>query len=232
MQTIVEELRRERDFYKAEADSMQVARNESLELTRTTSKKLEQEKDSALAKFVAVDKQLADTRAEVNMLRTSNSETKASLDAALKELSTSKEREQVLGTQLEHSKKAIDKFASVEADSMIKDKKLADLQGVIAKLADEMEVMKSAYKEEQLLRKKYFNMMEDMKGKIRVYCRSRPIHAKESQAGHKLACSFTDPYTIDVATALQSKSFGFDRVFPPDSTQAEVFSDTSVCARQ
>lgn len=31
----------------------------------------------------------------------------------------------------------------------------------------------------QILRKKYYNMIEDMKGKIRVYCRARPLSRSE-----------------------------------------------------
>ena len=31
----------------------------------------------------------------------------------------------------------------------------------------------------QVLRKKYYNMVEDMKGKIRVYCRARPMSKSE-----------------------------------------------------
>ena len=31
----------------------------------------------------------------------------------------------------------------------------------------------------QVLRKKYYNMVEDMKGKIRVYCRVRPMSKVE-----------------------------------------------------
>ena len=33
----------------------------------------------------------------------------------------------------------------------------------------------------QVLRKKYYNMVEDMKGKIRVYCRSRPLSGSEKE---------------------------------------------------
>jgi hypothetical protein len=41
-----------------------------------------------------------------------------------------------------------------------------------AKRLDELEKL---YREEQVTRKRAFNMMEDLKGKIRVYCRVRPI---------------------------------------------------------
>ena len=31
------------------------------------------------------------------------------------------------------------------------------------------------------MRKKYYNMVEDMKGKIRVYCRARPLSGSEKE---------------------------------------------------
>ena len=34
-----------------------------------------------------------------------------------------------------------------------------------------------------LLRKKYYNQIEDMKGKVRVYCRSRPLSKTEVGRG-------------------------------------------------
>ena len=39
--------------------------------------------------------------------------------------------------------------------------------------------LQNLYKEEMVLRKRYWNMMEDMKGKIRVYCRTRPLSHSE-----------------------------------------------------
>lgn len=68
-----------------------------------------------------------------------------------------------------------------------------------------------------------------MKGKIRVMCRTRPISDKELASGQKMACEFADPYSLTVAASNQTKSFNFDRVFDPSTSQEEVFSDTSVC---
>jgi hypothetical protein len=39
--------------------------------------------------------------------------------------------------------------------------------------------LETKYKEQVTLRKKYYNMIEDMKGKIRVYARCRPMAAYE-----------------------------------------------------
>lgn len=41
----------------------------------------------------------------------------------------------------------------------------------------------------QVLRKKYYNMVEDMKGKIRVYCRVRPMSSTETKNVSAFLCS-------------------------------------------
>lgn len=43
----------------------------------------------------------------------------------------------------------------------------------------ELKTLTENYNSERTLRKKYYNMIEDMKGKIRVYCRVRPLSKSE-----------------------------------------------------
>lgn len=45
--------------------------------------------------------------------------------------------------------------------------------------AQELKTASENYNSERILRKKYYNMIEDMKGKIRVYCRARPLSKSE-----------------------------------------------------
>lgn len=45
--------------------------------------------------------------------------------------------------------------------------------------AQELKTATENYNSERILRKKYYNMIEDMKGKIRVYCRARPLSKSE-----------------------------------------------------
>ena len=80
---------------------------------------------------------------------------------------------------------------------------------------------------ERVLRKKYFNMIEDLKGKIRVYCRLRPLTPMEQRVQHSVA-DVIDPYTLVINTPKGPKEFHFDRVFLPDDTQETVFEDTHV----
>ena len=58
---------------------------------------------------------------------------------------------------------------SAQASEVVEAKKAAKEAKKIA------EDMTRQYKEESVLRKRYWNMMEDMKGKIRVFCRTRPM---------------------------------------------------------
>jgi hypothetical protein len=80
---------------------------------------------------------------------------------------------------------------------------------------------------ERVLRKKYFNTIEDLKGKIRVYCRLRPLTPVEQRIQHSVA-NVIDPYTLVINTPKGPKEFHFDRVFLPDDTQETVFEDTHV----
>ena len=43
----------------------------------------------------------------------------------------------------------------------------------------ELDIVATKYKEEQVKRKRLLNELEDIKGKIRVYCRIRPFSKTE-----------------------------------------------------
>nr|XP_029118654.1 kinesin-like protein KIN-14I isoform X2 [Elaeis guineensis] len=88
----------------------------------------------------------------------------------------------------------------------------------------ELEVL---YKEEQILRKRYYNMIEDMKGKIRVYCRLRPLNDKEIVAKEKSIISSIDEFTVAHPWKDdKSKQHIYDHVFDQTASQEEVFEDT------
>lgn len=73
-----------------------------------------------------------------------------------------------------------------------------------------------------------------MKGKIRVFCRCRPQKPDENE---KSLCTinFLDEKTLSVLKSREAnrtpidsvQDFSFDRVFPPVSSQDEIFEDLS-----
>ena len=72
------------------------------------------------------------------------------------------------------------------------------------------------------MRKRVFNQMEDMKGKIRVYARVRPILAFETAQGQAEALTFPDPLTLNLTWRREKREYQFDNIFQPASTQAQV----------
>ncbi|KAF0718044.1 hypothetical protein AaE_010727, partial [Aphanomyces astaci] len=93
-------------------------------------------------------------------------------------------------------------------------------------LTQQYATLESQYKEEQALRKKYYNTIEDMKGKIRVYCRCRPMSSSELDRNCHSCVRFLDDFTLEVDTARGPRSFTYDAVFNPSHTQDHVFEDT------
>ncbi|XP_050227524.1 kinesin-like protein KIN-14E [Mercurialis annua] len=83
------------------------------------------------------------------------------------------------------------------------------------------------YKEEQVLRKRYFNTIEDMKGKIRVFCRLRPLSEKEIAEKESSIVTRTDEFTVEHPWKDdKAKQHLYDHVFDGNATQEDVFEDT------
>ncbi|XP_058881588.1 uncharacterized protein si:dkey-96l17.6 isoform X1 [Acipenser ruthenus] len=70
-------------------------------------------------------------------------------------------------------------------------------------------------------------MVEVMKGKIRVFCRIRPLNKSEEARGSRFVVGCPDEYSVTVDSARGLKEFQFDKIFNSTSSQEEVFEDTS-----
>lgn len=88
-------------------------------------------------------------------------------------------------------------------------------------------VMEVKYKEELKKRKKLHNMIEDMKGKIRVFCRVRPMNKKEKDMDCETCMDVEDEMTMKVTTKNGPKKFNFDSIFGENSTQEEVYDESN-----
>jgi len=83
---------------------------------------------------------------------------------------------------------------------------------------------------ESALRRKYFNQVQELKGNIRVYCRVRPILEKEtkSRGGCGECLTYTKGEgTLTLTQDTRVKTFEFEQIFKPSSTQPQVFAEVS-----
>lgn len=68
-----------------------------------------------------------------------------------------------------------------------------------------------------------------MKGKIRVFCRLRPLNEKEIAESENEAVRGLDEFTVEhIWKDDKPKQHLYDRVFDGAATQDEVFEDTKV----
>ena len=94
-------------------------------------------------------------------------------------------------------------------------------------MSKELAGVADKFKEEQLKRKGLLNELEDLKGKIRVYCRVRPFSESEKAdaARYKMAVEINDTMSLTVRGRIDH-TYNFDSVFGPESTQEQVFGET------
>ncbi|KAG6634545.1 hypothetical protein I3843_12G125000 [Carya illinoinensis] len=86
--------------------------------------------------------------------------------------------------------------------------------------------------EGETLRKKLHNTILELKGNIRVFCRVRPILPDDGITTEVNVISYPTSIEalgrgIDVVQNGQRHSFTFDKVFMPDATQDDVFTEIS-----
>lgn len=125
---------------------------------------------------------------------------------------------------LQGSLKELEELREMKEDI---DRKNAQTAAILKKQAEQLAELETLYKEEQVLRKRYFNMMEDMKGKIRVYARWRPLSEKEVSDGQKSVLASPDEFTLEHPWKEDKpKQHQFDHVFDCNTTQDQIFENT------
>jgi len=75
-------------------------------------------------------------------------------------------------------------------------------------------------------RKKLHNIVEDMKGKVRVFCRVRPMIKSEVDRGCRSVATLIDDFNLNLETKNGPKVFPYDSCFGPSASQEQIFEDT------
>lgn len=126
-------------------------------------------------------------------------------------------------TALQNNLKELEELRELKEDI---DRKNEQTAAILRMQGAQLAEMEALYKEEQVLRKRYFNMIEDMKGKIRVYCRLRPLTEKEIALKERNVLLCVDEFTVEHLWKEETKQHMYDRVFDGSATQDDVFEDT------
>ena len=98
---------------------------------------------------------------------------------------------------------------------------LGNMTAVVGGMAQDRSDAVQSLKKEMTERKRLHNLVLDLKGNIRVFCRARPP-GKEG----KNALTFASETELLCDVAGKSHSFNYDCVFGPQSQQGTVFGET------
>lgn len=74
----------------------------------------------------------------------------------------------------------------------------AAVEGLLKKHAHEREHLVSLLKKEQSERRRLHNVVQDLKGNIRVFCRVRPMSKAEIKANEKHVVTFVDEESMEI----------------------------------
>ena len=90
-----------------------------------------------------------------------------------------------------------------------------------------MHNLQPLFAEEQALRRKFHNQIQELKGAIRVYCRVRPRIQKEIDAGEEMWMQKSDEFSASLKREgnREDKTYNFDGIFDETNSQEQVFKD-------
>ena len=108
----------------------------------------------------------------------------------------------------------------------------ASLKSKLKSVNDALKEATTRYKKEMTERKKLHNMVQELKGNIRVYMRCRPPTKKElEQFGDEAICVSFPPGEENEVKLINEKGrekvWEFDKLFNLESSQSEIYSEVS-----
>ncbi|KAK7203083.1 kinesin-LIKE protein [Myxozyma melibiosi] len=222
-----------REKYEAEAVSLR----EELQILAT---RLESERATATFEVSKRDEELKTTRALV----ASTEEQLQRQQQITGDLETRLRQQAESTLSMETTKASLfAKINELENVVMNKDSRIRDMEKQLADATDAAALAKEKLIKEETLRRVLHNQVQELRGNIRVFCRVRPPSAKESldvadihYPDKDRECSAIELIGPSNESALgtamgtvstKTHSFGFDRVFSPAATNADVFDEIS-----
>ncbi|XP_058069512.1 kinesin-like protein KIN-14I isoform X2 [Magnolia sinica] len=211
------------------------ARTEELHATEETSKGLANEKLLLEQRISRLEKKKTEElgvlernfEKECKELRMQITELEKKLEGTKQELAVAESSLTMMNTELDTLQNSLKELQELREMKEDIDRKNEQTAAILKKQGAQLVELEALYKEEQILRKRYFNTIEDMKGKIRVFCRLRPLSGKEIADKERNALSSLDEFTIEHPWKDDKpKQHLYDRVFDGAASQEDVFEDT------
>ncbi|XP_010555139.1 PREDICTED: kinesin-like protein KIN-14E isoform X3 [Tarenaya hassleriana] len=210
-------------------------RNKELHTAVENTKRLLNENSSLEQRVFNIEKKRAEEletiqkrfEQEKKVLKLRASELEKKLEMLTRDLATAKSTVEIKNSEmlvLQNNLKELEELREMKEDI---DRKNEQTAAILKMQGTQLAELEMLYKKEQILRKRYYNTIEDMKGKIRVYCRIRPLNEKEISERERQLLASADEFTVEHSWKDEKKKQHiYDRVFDENASQDDVFEDT------
>lgn len=229
-------------------------REELADLERRLKADLEEERERRVREVQDVSNQWALQRQSAEVERSGKDRERDELQSQISLANANTEQERALNEGLKHKlaeaaahaaelETTIEtlkaKASFLESDSQAQSQAFADLRQQAQDALDSAEEAHAKLRAEETLRRKLHNLVQELKGNIRVFCRVRPTLESDMDEAAKLDFPDTEEDSKELVvlgpeqkSALgkvsQSKNnFTFDRVFAPSSQNSDIFEEIS-----
>lgn len=188
----------------------------NLEKTQASLSQAETQLVANQTEIVKLTSELNDARAKTDRLSMEKRETELEYQSYKEHNSTSNQAQMEAIAEL---KLTVDKLSqkvdSSQSELLHKCEDVAQHQVSIRRLEEQL-----AHSE--INRRELHNTIQELKGNIRVFCRTRPGRPEEESA-----LSQTDDNKISLCHANENYNFNFDKVFGPSAVQEDLFNEVS-----
>ncbi|XP_047314913.1 kinesin-like protein KIN-14I [Impatiens glandulifera] len=207
-------------------------RTTALYVAEETTKRLVNEKRALEERIQKIEMKNADQKKifeskfdqEHKALHLRVAELEKKLEQVTRDLSIARSNLLNKDAELQNNSKELEELRELKEDI---DRKNEQTASILKMQGAQLAELESLYKEEQIIRKRYYNTIEDMKGKIRVYCRLRPPSQKEISENGGNVIKAQDEFTVEhLWRDDKIKQHMYDHVFDGNASQEDIFEDT------
>ena len=148
-------------------------------------KKIEMRGKGTISTYEAqkLEKQIKDMTKRVDLYKTQDQKRGRELSALQEEKAALEKKASALETELRALKQELAEAKAAAAESIALQEEHKAVKTEAKKLRSENKTLQENFESERRQRKKLYNKLEEMKGKIRVFCRVRPMSSSETQRG-------------------------------------------------
>lgn len=195
-----------------------------------TQQKAEAEFEKQREATRAVEDSLQQLRADLSRERSVNSDLRVKLSESSNELSS-------LETIIRSLRAHVD---FLESDNKSQSHAFVDLETRLQSALRSVSEVNEKLRNEETLRRKLHNQVQELKGNIRVFCRVRPsLSSEPTDEAARIMYPDTGKESKEVEilgpeeksslgnVTTKTNAFAFDRVFTPDAANTDVFDEIS-----